>query len=203
MNKTITTIDLIRHGEPVGGSGRYRGQIDDPLSEKGWCQMREAVADHCPWQAVVSSPLSRCAAFAEELAQRHSLPMSLDDRLKEIGFGEWEGLSKQEIAAEDAQALQRFYHDPITHRPPGAEMLSDFERRVVSVWQAILQQYAGKHVLIVGHAGVIRMLLCHVLASPLDRMFRIHVPNAGISRIRIEGEGEAVVANLIFHAGSL
>ena len=42
-----TTIDLIRHGEPVGGR-KYRGQIDDPLSDKGWTQMRQAVADHKP-----------------------------------------------------------------------------------------------------------------------------------------------------------
>ena len=84
----VTTVDLIRHGEPVGGR-KYRGQIDDPLSEKGWAQMRNAVGDFCPWQCVISSALLRCAAFAQELAQRHALPLILDERLKEIGFGAW------------------------------------------------------------------------------------------------------------------
>ena len=64
---TLTTIDLIRHGEPVGGS-KYRGQTDDPLSEKGWEQMRAAVGDHRPWEAILTSPLARCRAFAEKLA---------------------------------------------------------------------------------------------------------------------------------------
>ena len=64
-----TIIDFIRHGEPVGGRA-YRGHnIDDPLSEKGWQQMRTAVADHCPWSQLISSPLLRCKDFANELAE--------------------------------------------------------------------------------------------------------------------------------------
>ncbi|MEW6253578.1 MAG: histidine phosphatase family protein, partial [Planctomycetota bacterium] len=62
-----TLIDLMRHGEPVGGR-RYRGQVDDPLSEKGWAQMRAAVGEAAPWHHVVSSPLLRCREFAETLA---------------------------------------------------------------------------------------------------------------------------------------
>ena len=203
MKQPITIIDLIRHGEPVGGSGRYRGQIDDPLSEKGWRQMREAVADHCPWQAIVSSPLSRCAAFAAELGQRHDLPVSFDERLMEIGFGEWEGKTKDEISAHDPQALQNFYNDPIGFCPPGAEALADFEQRVTAAWQDLLQDCAGKHVLVVVHAGVIRMLVRHVLAAPLDSMFRIGVPNAGISRFRVDGVADQALTSLMFHNGQL
>jgi len=203
MTQPTTIIDLIRHGEPVGGSGRYRGQIDDPLSEKGWSQMREAVADHCPWQAVVSSPLSRCAAFATELGQRHSLSVSFDERLMEIGFGEWEGKTKDEISAQNPQALQNFYKDPIGYCPPGAEALVDFEKRIAAAWQVLLQDYADKHVLVVVHAGVIRMLVRHVLAAPLESMFRIGVPNAGISRFRIDGVGDHALTSLMFHNGQL
>lgn len=203
MSDAVTIIDLIRHGEPVGGSGRYRGKIDDPLSGKGWRQMREAVADHCPWDVIVSSPLSRCSAFATELAQRHDLPVSFDERLMEIGFGEWEGLTKEQIVAKDSEALQRFYSDPITHRPPGAEALAEFEQRIVAAWNQLLADHAGQRLLLVGHAGVIRMVVRHVLATPLESMFRIHVPNAGITRIRVDGQGEQAMASLMFHAGSL
>jgi len=203
MSQSTTIIDLIRHGEPVGGSGRYRGQIDDPLSEKGWRQMREAVAGHCPWQSIVSSPLSRCAAFAEELGQRHGLPVSFDNRLVEIGFGEWEGRSKDEISAQDPQALQNFYTDPVGFCPPGAEPMVDFERRITTAWQALLRGYAGQHVLVVAHAGVIRMLVRHVLAAPLESMFRISVSNAGISRFRVDGIGDQVLSSLMFHDGQL
>jgi len=92
----ITTIDLFRHGEPVGGR-KYRGQQDDPLTQKGWDQMTAAVGDQCPWDVIVSSSLSRCIDFAEALAQRHAIPLESFDQLKEIGFGEWEGQTAGEL----------------------------------------------------------------------------------------------------------
>ena len=77
MTQSVTTtLDLLRHGEPVGGS-RYRGQTDDPLSDKGWAQMRDAVGDVHPWDHIITSPLSRCSDFAHELAARHNIFTSL------------------------------------------------------------------------------------------------------------------------------
>ncbi len=84
-----TFIDVIRHGEPVGGR-RYRGySIDDPLTEKGWAQMRSAVPKSPQWQHIVTSPLKRCRAFSEELANELQITCEVDDNIKEIGFGEW------------------------------------------------------------------------------------------------------------------
>lgn len=202
MDVMTTMVDMIRHGEPVGGK-KYRGQLDDPLSELGWAQMRAAVEGHRPWDAVVSSPLSRCAAFAQELAARHDLPLQVDARLMEIGFGDWEGHTAEELRAREPDALLGFWQDPLHNRPPGAEGLTQFRDRVVAAWNDILERYAGRHVLVVGHAGVIRMIVRHVLDMPLDRMFRLHVPNAGLTRIRIEGQGEDALPFLVFHAGSL
>ena len=199
---TSTIIDMIRHGEPLGGK-RYRGQIDDPLSDKGWAQMRGAVGDHCPWDAIVSSPLSRCAAFAEELVARHGLPLSFDERLMEIGFGDWEGKTAAELMAQDPVCLMNFWRDPLNHTPPGAETLAAFAERITAAWQAILENHTGRHVLLVGHAGQMRMVLRHVLAMPLDAMFRIQVENAALTRIQVDGSGEEALARLIFHGGSL
>ncbi|QKQ28319.1 alpha-ribazole phosphatase family protein [Candidatus Reidiella endopervernicosa] len=197
-----TTIDLMRHGEPVGGR-RYRGQIDDPLSEKGWRQMREAVADHAPWDRIVSSSLSRCSEFAAELASRHGIPMKLDPRLMEIGFGEWEGRTAAELMAEDSETLNRFWSDPLNNTPPGAETLADFRDRVIAAWESLLNSYAGQHLLVVGHAGMMRMVLRHVLDMPLDRMFRLQVPSAGISRVQVDHFDAESFPRLIFHAGQL
>jgi len=199
---TTTTIDMIRHGEPLGGK-KYRGQIDDPLSEKGWRQMREAVADHCPWDLIVTSPLSRCQAFAEELAQRHGVPLQVEPRLKEIGFGAWEGKTATELLAEDDRLLANFWSDPLNHTPPGAEPLAAFRDRIVAAWNDLLQQHAGKHLLIVGHAGQMRMVVRHVLDMPLDRLFRIQVDNASLTRIQIDGIGDEAWPRLIFHNGRL
>jgi len=196
---SLITIDLMRHGEPVGGS-RYRGQIDDPLSDKGWQQMRDAVAGHAPWDAVVSSPLTRCRAFAEELAAALQLPMAIQADFKEIGFGSWEGKTRAELAEVDPQQLQKFYQDPIKYRPEGAEALADFSARVTAEWQRMLDAQHGEHLLVVAHAGVIRVLICHALGLPVEQMFRLQISNASISRIILD---QARPPLLQFHNGRL
>jgi alpha-ribazole phosphatase/probable phosphoglycerate mutase len=202
VSAETTIVDLIRHGEPVGGQ-KYRGQTDDPLSEKGWAQMRAAVAAHRPWQQIVSSPLSRCRVFAEELARRHDLPLELDERFKEIGFGAWEGRTAEELKRDDPDVVHRFWLDPVTHRPPGAEPLAKFQGRVIAAWEELVARQRGRHVLVVCHAGVVRMLVSHALGIPLERLFRIQVPNAGLTRLKVSHNGAGVLTQLVFHAGSL
>ena len=197
-----TTIDLIRHGEPVGGR-KYRGQIDDPLSDKGWTQMGQAVADHNPWDVIISSTLSRCIEFAQELGQRHAIEVIREPRFIEIDFGEWEGRTANELAQEDARQVQRFLADPLNNTPRGAETLYEFEARIIGAWNDVLQQHASRHVLLVGHAGMMRMIMRHVLDMPLERMFRIQVANAAITRIRVEGTGNNAFPRLLFHDGRL
>ncbi len=197
-----TTIDLIRHGEPEGGK-RYRGQLDDPLSELGWRQMRSAIGEQAPWDCIISSPLSRCAAFADELSAKYQLPVEFDARLKEIGFGVWEGRTAEELMEQEPERLQKFWRDPIRFAPPGAENLQRFQQRIAAVWQEILGNHAGEHLLIVGHAGQIRMVLREVLMMPLDQLFRIQVDYAGMTRIRVDGTGEEALPRLISHGGTL
>lgn len=193
-----TTLDLMRHGEPVGGR-KYRGQIDDPLSEKGWGQMRDTVGDAAPWTRIVSSPLTRCRAFAETLAERHGLPLSLDERLMEVGFGVWEGKSAAEIEADAPGTLARFKADPVNARPAGAEPLAGFHARVAAGLEDLLGQHNGQHVLLVGHAGVIRMAFAWALHIPLEHAYRIEVASASLTRLRFD-DGRA---SLVFHGGSL
>ncbi len=201
MNDTPSTvIDLLRHGEPVGGR-RYRGQRDDPLSEAGWAQMRASVAGYRDWQAIVTSPLARCAAFARELSDRLAIPLHADARLMEIGFGEWEGKTAEELHAADPGCLQRFKQDPVANRPAGAEPLAAFQARVAGAWRELIERHQGRRVLLVGHAGVIRAVLGLVLDISAARMFRIAVPQAGITRIRVDGQGEAAWPALVFHGG--
>lgn len=182
-----TLIDLIRHGEPEGGK-RYRGQTDDPLSATGWRQMWDAVGGQAPWQCIVSSPLSRCKAFAEQLAARHGLPLDVDARLMEIGFGAWEGRTAERLRAEDPEQIRRFYHDPVNARPVGAEPLEVFRIRVIAAFDELAQRHAGEHVLLVTHAGVMRAVVAHVLSAPLEAIYRIDVDYAAVTRVRFDAE---------------
>jgi alpha-ribazole phosphatase/probable phosphoglycerate mutase len=188
----MAIIDLIRHGEPEGGR-RYRGATDDPLTAAGWRQMEAAVADKSPWQRIYTSPLRRCRAFAEVLGERHTIPVTEDARLQELGYGVWEGLTPEELRRQDPEQLTRFFNDPLAHQPAGAEPLVDFQRRVLAAWTDILQQSHDEHVLLVAHAGTLRAILGQVLGMPLQNMFRINIGYAALIRIRREGTRPAAL----------
>jgi len=186
-------IDLMRHGTPIGGK-MYRGHsIDHPLSEKGWQQMRDSVGDYDQWDQIITSPMSRCHDFAQEVSHKHNIPLQIIDQLKEVGFGSWEGKSAQEI---DPNEFLAFYRDPINNRPEGSEPLEDFINRVVQSWKAMLKEHHGKHLLIVAHAGVIRAIISHILYSEVMGMYKISIENGKISRIEITEHSGAVLKML-------
>lgn len=173
---------FLRHGEPVGGN-RYRGsQIDDPLSDTGWQQLRHAVAK-IDVQAVVSSPMQRCFAFAQWFAAEQGLPLQVVEEFKEIGFGRWEGLTRAEIKQAFSDEYATFHAD-YTQMPQGAEAVSDFAYRVQQGLTILKENYAEKNVLVVAHAGVLRMVVREVLQQPLSHWYRIQVPYA--TRIPVE-----------------
>ena len=181
-----TQIDIIRHGEPEGGR-RYRGHsVDDPLSETGWQQMWDSIADMPTWDHIISSPLSRCHKFAEALADRQGIECTVIDNLKEIGFGTWEGRTPDDIMSKEGDALERFLQDPVNNRPEGAEPLDDFAERVWSVYESIATQYQGQHILVVAHAGVIRAITSRILGMPLHDVYsRLKIEYAAIAHSRI------------------
>lgn len=180
-------LDLLRHGETEQGGG-FRGRIDDALTAHGWQQMRAAVGEVAPWQGVVSSPLQRCAAFADELAGRHGLPLQLEDGLRELDFGAWEGRSAAELWETDADALGRFWADPYAFTPPQGEPLVDFESRVLGAIARLQRQYADRHLLLVTHGGVMRLLLARARGLPREGLLQVEVGHAALQRLRV-GEG--------------
>lgn len=182
-----TVIDLIRHGEPEGGRCFRGHRVDDPLSEKGWAQMWAAVPDVPPWTQIVSSPLQRCRQFAEAMGERFEISVSVDDRFKEVGFGDWEGKSPALIQQQDAEAYAAFYRDPVKHRPAGAEPWEEFAARVSAALEDVGKNFSGQQVLVVAHAGVIRAAVAMVLDASADAAYRIKVDNAGLTRFRYDG----------------
>ena len=182
--KTETLVDLIRHGEPVGGR-RYRGNgTNDPLSELGWQQMWRAVGEENPWHQVVTSPLERCRAFAAALACRHELPLAVEPELREVGMGSWEGRTPAEVREREPASYERFYRDPVGQRPPGAEPLENLIVRVGRAYDTLVACHPGRHLLLVVHAGVMRALAGRVLRAAPERWYRIRIDYAGLIRIR-------------------
>lgn len=187
------TLDLIRHGEPEGGV-RYRGSIDDPLSQTGWQQMQhateQAMAGGTCWQAVISSPMQRCRAFAESLAQAQGLPVQVEPELRELCFGDLEGLTPQQAWQQHPTLLQALWQDPQAITPPGGEPYGDFMQRIKASLDRIFVAPPGEHLLLVVHGGVIRATLSHLLGVTAQDSFRIDVPYAGITRLKVYLEAD-------------
>ncbi len=186
-------IDLLRHGETLGGA-RFRGVQDDQLSEKGQRQMRDAVGSDT-WDGLISSPARRCADFAATLAERLERPLEVWPELGERDFGDWEGRTAAEIPLD---ALSRFWADPVGYTPPRAEPFAALRARALVAWQRV-QQHPARRLLVITHGGIVRILLGELLGIPAARLILIEVPHATRSRIRIPGAGGQ--PSLVSHRG--
>lgn len=184
MSGSATVLDLLRHGD-TGASG-FRGRTDDPLTLEGWRRMREATSEPRDWRAVITSPKTRCAAFARELASGIGVPLEVEPRLVELDFGDWEGMTAERILREQPGALERFWEDPASITPPGGEALSAFESRVLEASNDLAGRHAGRTVLVVTHGGVIRLLLARAAGRPARELLREHVPLASMHRVVVE-----------------
>ena len=170
-------IDLLRHGESQY-SHTLRGHLDDELTEKGWQQMQSTINQviEPKWDMIVSSSLKRCACFAEQLAKTTELPLLLNDDLKEMYFGDWEGISTQKIYETSPELLANFWQKPSQYCPPRAETLTQFQMRVLKGFQNLLehmQKQNLQHALVVTHGGVIKLLTCLAGQHPLDNLLKI------------------------------
>ena len=182
-------LDLLRHGETEGGA-RYWGATDVALSWKGWRQMRAAVAGQS-WDLIVSSPLRRCAAFAEALARELDVACRYEADLREMSFGEWDGRSASEILKMDAERLRNFWEDPSRHSPPRGESLEQLRSRVTAAWRRILTDRENRRVLLVTHAGPIRLLRAAQLGTQLSNLLSIEVPHGSLITIECLTDGSA------------
>ena len=192
-------VDLLRHGEVAGGL-RLRGYRDDPLSDKGWQQLRSVIdGKTLPWDSIISSPLQRCALFAEEVSQQHGKPLHIKHDFKEISFGDWEGQLFSDLYKNQPEEMSRFWNNPSAATPPNGEPYDDFEARVHQAWDKLISEHDNKHILLVAHGGTIRALLRKVIHFPVPSFFKIEVPNASLSRITIDDD----ISRLTFINGQL
>lgn len=194
-----TIVDLVRHGEVAGELCLRGGRTDDPLSQRGWAQLRRAVADGGRWEVVVSSPLARCRAFAESLAP--SLRVAQDERLAEYDFGDWDGRGLEQLWAEQGDALAAFLDDADRMTPPGGEHAADFRSRVRAAWNDLIDAERGRRMLVIGHGGVLRQWVSDALGAPMSAHARMEWPHAAMSRLRVyDDPPQPRAVTLAFHA---
>ncbi|MET0847389.1 MAG: alpha-ribazole phosphatase family protein [Pseudomonas sp.] len=178
-------LDLLRHGETELGGG-LRGSLDDALTAKGWEQMRAAVVKQGPWDRLISSPLQRCARFADELGAQLGLPVQLDKDLQELHFGAWEGQSAAALMETDGEALGLFWADPYSFTPPQGEPVVDFSTRVLAAVDRLHATYAGERVLLISHGGVMRLLLAQARGLPREQLLNVEVGHGALFSLSVE-----------------
>jgi len=182
MKTSITTIDLLRHGE-VEGREVYRGVTDDPLTDTGWQQMVSSLEGKDGWDIVISSPLQSCSEFAELISDEDDSDLEINQSLKEIDYGMWDGLSPNEILNDDADLLHAWSQSPTTITPPDGEDYHQFQGRVLAAFKKLIEENQGQNILLISHTGVIRIILMYILGMQSEKLFSLQVPYGSLSKI--------------------
>jgi len=208
----VTALYLIRHTEPSAPDDRPRflGQADPPLSASGVEHARrlaECLRD-VSFHAVYCSDLKRSMTMADLIAGSSGVPIRPDRRLREIDTGLWEGLTFEEVRERFPLEYQERERDLVSYRFPGGESFRDLRARIVPAFLEILDESlerdvreGGGTVLVSGHRGVNRVVLCEALGLPLKRLFSIEQKYGCVNVIRVtrlpEGSRRFDVSSLL------
>ena len=180
----------IRHGETeFARDRRFAGSRDVALTAHGQRQC-EAVARALAGvfvSAVYASPLDRARATAALIAAPHGLEVRVEPAFREMAFGQWEGLSRAEVALRDPDAFERWRATPHLVEPPGGgERLDAVATRVAAGLDALRGEHAGETVVLVSHAVVTRLIVLAALGLGPDRLWSVDASPAGITEIEYQ-----------------
>lgn len=169
-------IHLIRHIAVQGMEGVCYGQSDVDLADDYLTTFGNIEIDPC-YDQVLSSPLKRCTLLADYIQQKYET----DTRLKEVNFGIWE-LKKWDDINRDEFDL--WHHDYVNTAPPQGESLASMQQRVLELLAELKNQHPMGKVLLITHAGVIRIIVSHIMNIPLSDMFSIKVGFGELKKIQ-------------------
>lgn len=187
MDKKL--IYIARHGDiGLGRDKRYIGQTDRPLSALGKQQatLLKAIFSQVPLDNIYCSDLGRARLTADIIASPHPIVPIARGELRELNMGAWEGRTFSEIRAKYPKEFKERGEDIANYRPPRGENFADCSKRVIPVFESLTKSEEST-ILIVGHAGVNRVILCRVLGIPLDNLFRLEQSYGCVNLICKEG----------------
>ena len=168
----VSKLVLIRH-EHTHLTGTFCGHLDPPLNSIGRAHLEQLVSGlgRYGFTAVYSSDLRRTRETAQAISAAHHLPILSCGDLRELAFGEWEGLAWRQAATRDPAFAQRWLDEYPSLATPGGEEFGHFLARVQHAVSEIADEVQGGCAAIVTHAGVIRTILASVTldrATPID-----------------------------------
>lgn len=190
-------ILLLRHGQILSDvpEKRFIGQSDLPLSDMGRRQARywADILSTLTVDRVVTSDLRRCMQTARIIAAGKSVPVLPNPDFREIHLGRWEQMTFARVRADWPDAFLRRGQDISEFRTPGGESFADLQRRVMPAFHHEAD-HPARTVLIIAHAGVNRVILCHLLGMPPSNLFRLAQDNGAMNLIARRTDGFRIQA---------
>ena len=182
---------FVRHGETEWNvTGRYQGQTDVPLSEKGRAQaeaLGKRFADiHV--DEVYSSPLKRAYDTARAIAEPKGLPIHKVDGIKELNFGEWDGLTKEQLTEQFGEAFVKYRIEPFHYPMAGEGTLNRAKLRVGAALEDIKEEFrhTDNTIVVVAHGGILKLAIFYLLDIS-SRLYRcIELYNTSLTIIDVE-----------------
>jgi alpha-ribazole phosphatase len=193
----MLTLHLVRHGNTAQSSeGVFCGDSDPPLTDRGMAEAEclAGAVKGFALDALYCSPKLRARMTADPIARACGVGLVVDDGLREIAYGAWEGRKESEIARTDRDAFAAWEGDPALVSPPGGESAFAIAARSLPVLVRIRREHPTGRVLIVSHKATIRVVVCALLGMPLGR-FRTHIgcPTASITSFEFGDRGPLLV----------
>jgi broad specificity phosphatase PhoE len=195
---------FLRHGETTwNAEGRFCGRTDVPLSDEGRRQAR-LLGLRLKSMAIValySSPLRRPLETSRIIGAEIERDPIVDERLTELNYGAWEGLTLDEIKRATPEVYRAWDRDPGSVAPPGGETAGQLIERVEPFLADLSRSHPGGNVAVVCHKTVCRLLACHLMGVPLSEYRRrIIMDNAALNTFeRNDGIWRIVALNDTSH----
>ncbi len=180
----MTKVFLVRHGETIWNKElKYQGHTDVPLSDEGLRQAHLVAARLAGEKlaAVYASDLCRANVTAETIAARHSLPVTCLAELREVQFGDWEGLTYEGINERWPDEYVQLFHRTDEVRIPGGETFHEVKERAAGAVARIVARHPGEAIVIVSHGGTIRTIICAALGIHLNHVWDIRQDNTAVN----------------------
>jgi broad specificity phosphatase PhoE len=173
----MTKILLVRHGHVEGiEPPRFRGREELPLTGRGHAEA-SAVARRLAsgWQpsVVYTSPLARCIATGDAIAQECNVPAAVCDNLNDIDYGVWQFRTYEEMQREEPSLFAAWFATPHLVRFPDGESLQDIVARSANALRLVLARHPEDTVVLVSHDNLNRALLLQLLDQPLSAYWRL------------------------------
>jgi probable phosphoglycerate mutase len=202
----MLTLHLVRHGDTMqAADGYFAGDIDPPLTDHGRAQAEAVarVASHLDLEAIYVSPKLRARQTSEPILRACGLEPVIEDGLREIAYGAWEGRKESEIKASDPDMYNAWSLDPALVSPPGGESAFAIAARALPCLVRARREHPSGHVMFVSHKATIRIMACALLGVPLGRFRdRVACPPASLTTFEF-GERGAMLLRLadVSHLG--